>query len=278
MSTKYLSRVARALALSAAVLFCCGTTHCRMLEGSETSDDGLRNGLIGLLGVQAAGCARYADTAVPNALYSGGVRARFETSTCDDAGWSMLGFRSNGSGSFVSTQSQVITDAPFSGFGTSVEVSFTVTAETGTLDVMAYGAASGGALFSASSPTLRMVVGAACALQFRKNSDGLFANVSTCTDTQALVAGGVYTYCLDFNRGTGSGGSYTGFANMLGAWSKPCADVPQSERDQMGDLKLMQMMNIPAMNPATSGSLGFSYSGVRIRSFRVGNTNYSSAM
>ena len=260
------ARIGAALLLFASV-------NCR----KDSSEDNMRNSVIGLLGVNAAGCAAYTDTAVPNALFSGGLRTRYETSTCEPA-WGALGFQSNGSGSVVSAESRVITEAPFSGFGTSVEVTFTVETAAATLDVMAYGTAAGNGAFTAASPTLRLVAGVSCALQFRKNSDGQLANVAVCTDPQTLTVGNTYTYCLDFNRGTASGGSYTGFGNMLAAWSKPCAEVPQTERDQMGDIRLMQMMNVPAMNPSTSGALGFSYSGVRVRSFRVGNSLYSSMM
>ncbi|HNE24096.1 MAG TPA: hypothetical protein PLG78_13055, partial [Leptospiraceae bacterium] len=92
------------------------------------------------------------------------------------------------------------------------------------------------------------------------------------------AVGSTYTYCIDFNRGTGSSGSYTGFGNMLAVWSRACDQVASSERDQMADVKLMQMMNIPTMNPNNSGKVGFSSNGISLKSFKIGNTIYSSMM
>jgi hypothetical protein len=85
-------------------------------------------------------------------------------------------------------------------------------------------------------------------------------------------------YITIVSGGTGSSGSYTGFGNMLAVWSRACDQVASSERDQMADVKLMQMMNIPTMNPNNSGKVGFSSNGISLKSFKIGNTIYSSMM
>ncbi len=273
---------ARRLPLVVAITLVSLTIHC---QGQNQSDEG-RNILIGLLGAAAGGCASYGDTAISNPLFTGGgLRTRYEVSTCDAAGWTNLGFAANGGvdRSVASTRSLVVTQSPESGFGTSIEVTFETTASSGSLDVMAYGSQDNTGGFTSTSPMMRLNLGTACSasspklLQFRNNG-GSIADVSKCDDAQTILSAQTYTYCLEFDRGTGSGGSYTGFANMLAAWSRPCADVAQVDRDQMADVKLMQMMSLPAMNPGTSGTIGFAYSGVRLRSFRIGSTIYASMM
>lgn len=258
------------IALTAALSANCGS----LLPSSETND--AQNSLVALLAAAGATCASYTDTAVSNSLFSGGTRTFYQVNGCDSAGWSRLGFTSDGTTQTADT-ARVITESPFHGYGTNVEVTFTVTSASGTLDVMAYGSGTFPGT-STTNPTVRLVAGSSCSVQQRLSSTGLMANVSTCTDTTTLTAGQTYTYCIDFNRGTGSSGSYTGFGNMLAVWSKACSQVSLAERDQMSDVKMMQMMNIPTMNPSTSTKIGFSQSGISLQSFRIGNTIYSSMM
>lgn len=243
---------------------------------NSQSDDKGSNAIIALLGIAGSNCARYGDTPVTNALFTGGIRTLYQTSSCDASGWAALGFDSNGT-NMISTSSAAVTALPFSSYGTNVEVTFTAVSASGTLDIMVYGTGTAASGIAASSPAVRIVAGAVCSLQYRKSTDSLLYNVSTCTDSTTLAVGQSYTYCLDFNRGTGSSGSYT-FGNMLAAWSRPCSQVASADRDQMGDVKLMQMMTIPTMNPSTSSIVGFSVNGMTIQSFRIGNTVYSSAM
>lgn len=258
------------LALTAVLSTNCGS----LLPSSETNDT--QNALVALLAAAGATCASYADTAISNSLFSGGTRTFYQVSGCDAAGWSRLGFTSDGT-TQTSDSAKVVTESSYSGYGTNIEVTFTVTSASGTLDVMTYGSGTFPGT-STTNPTVRIVAGASCSVQQRLSTTGLMANVSGCTDTTTLAAGQTYTYCIDFNRGTGSSGSYTGFGNMLAVWSKACSQVSAAERDQMSDVKLMQMMNIPTMNPSTSTRVGFSQSGITLQSFRIGNTIYSSMM
>jgi hypothetical protein len=269
MHSSSISRAGVLLAASALLnVLSCGS----LLPGSENKDT--QNTLLALLAVASTGCASYADTAVSNSLFTGGTRTLYQVSSCDAAGWSRLGFTSDGT--TQTATGKTVSDSPFAAYGTNVEVTFTVTSASGTLDVSAYAAGAFPGT-STTTPTVRIVAGSSCSVQHRSSSTGNLANVSTCTDTTTLSAGQTYTYCIDFDRGTTSSGSYT-FGNMLAVWSKACSDVSLSERDQMADVKLMQMMNIPSMNPASSTKIGFSQNGIALQSFRVGNVVYSSSM
>lgn len=243
---------------------------------SQASEDTSTNALIALAALAGSSCASYSEPVISNSLFSGGTRTLYNVSGCDTAGWSRIGFTSDGT-TQVSDASKVVTDSSYSGFGTNIEVTFTVTSASGTLDVMTYGTGTFPGT-STTNPTVRIVAGSSCSAQARHSGTGALNNMSTCTDTTTLAAGATYTYCIDFNRGTGSSGSYTGFGNMLAIWSRACDQVASSERDQMADVKLMQMMNIPTMNPNNSGKVGFSSNGISLKSFKIGNTIYSSMM
>ncbi len=265
-------RRAASIALAALVVF---SAQCGPLSGASSENDA-QNLVLGLMAMSMSACAAYSDTPVNNPLFTGGVRTLYLVSACDPTGWANLGFSSSGT-TRISTTPRTVTTSPFASFGTNVEVSFTVTEANGTLDVMAYGTGTfPGA--STTNPTSRLAAGAACAVQVRHSGTGALNNMATCTDGAVLSAGQSYTYCLDFNRGTGSAGGYTGFGNMLAAWSRPCDQVAQADRDQMGDIRLMQMMNIPTMNPGNSQNIGFHSSGIQLNSFRAGNTIYASMM
>lgn len=267
----YSSRKAAAFVFAALLT----TQSCGSLLGNSENND-TQNLLLAALAAAGSGCAAYSDTAVTNSLFSGGTRTLYNVSSCDASGWSNLGFSSDGT-TQVSTSSKVVADSPYAGYGTNIEVTFTVTSSSGTLDIMTYGTGTFPGT-STTNPTIRIVAGSSCSVQWRSSSTGNLANVSTCTDATTLTAGQSYTYCIDFNRGTSSSGSYTGFGNMLAVWSKACSQVSAAERDQMSDVKLMQMMNIPVMNPSTSTKVGFSQSGISLQSFRIGNVVYSSMM
>ncbi len=267
----FLLYIRRALLAPAFIL----SIHCNGILSSAASDDG-NNLLIAALALAGSSCASYTDTAVNNALFNGGTRTLYNVSGCDTAGWSRLGFTSDGV-TQTSDSSKVVTDSAFAGYGTNIEVTFTVTGASGTLDIMTYGTGTFPGT-STTNPTVRIVAGSSCSTQVRHSGTGALNNTSTCTDTTTLAAGTTYTYCIDFNRGTSSSGSYTGFGNMIAVWSRSCDQVASSERDQMSDVKLMQMMNIPVMNPGTSGRVGFSQNGIVLKSFKIGNTIYSSMM